>query len=88
MIERAINLVQGGYIEERHIILDTRYAGEEGGESLLKDDRPLRQILQETEKRVLKEAVERLGSSRRVGAVLGISHTAVIKKMKKYGIRP
>lgn len=88
VIERAINLVQGGYIEERHIILDTRYAGEEGGESLLKDDRPLRQILQETEKRVLKEAVERLGSSRRVGAVLGISHTAVIKKMKKYGIRP
>ena len=88
VIERAINLVQGGYIEERHIILDTRYAGEEGGESLLKDDRPLRQILQETEKRVLKEAVERLGSSRRVGAVLGISHTAVIKKMKKYGIKP
>ena len=87
VIERAINLVQGGYIEERHIVLDTRYAGKEGGESLIRDDRPLRQILQETEKRVLKEAVERLGSSRRVGAALGISHTAVIKKMKKYGIK-
>ncbi len=40
MIERAINLVQGGYIEERHIILDTRYAGKKAAESLLKDDRP------------------------------------------------
>lgn len=87
VIERAINLVQGGYIEERHIILDTRYADKEGGESLLRDDRTLRQILQETEKRVLKEAVERLGSSRRVGAALGLSHTAVIKKMKKYDIK-
>jgi TyrR family helix-turn-helix protein len=88
VIERAINLVQGGYIEERHIILDMRYADREGGGNLLKDDRTLRQILEETEKRVLKEAVERLGSSRRVGAALGISHTAVIKKMKKYDIKP
>ncbi|NLO26127.1 MAG: sigma 54-interacting transcriptional regulator [Clostridiales bacterium] len=88
VIERAINLVHGGYIEEKHIVLDTRLTGQNGYEGVLEYGKGLREILGETERRILTEAVKRLGSSRKVGAALGISHTAVIKKMKKYNIKP
>lgn len=84
VIERAMNLVDGSYIEERHIILDTRYRDKTQGGAVPWYGRSLREILEETEKRVLSEAVNRLGSSRKVGKALGLSHTAVIKKIKKY----
>lgn len=87
VIERAINLVHGGYIEEKHIVLDARLSGQNGYEGILENKKGLREVLEETERRVLTEAVKRLGSSRKVGAALGISHTAVIKKMKKYNIK-
>jgi transcriptional regulator of aroF, aroG, tyrA and aromatic amino acid transport len=33
---------------------------------------------------ILRETYRRFRSSRRMGAVLGLSHTAVLKKMRKY----
>ncbi|MBA1334376.1 MAG: Response regulator of zinc sigma-54-dependent two-component system [Firmicutes bacterium] len=86
VIERGINLVEGSYIEERHIILDTRYmeSSYETGSSWYGEN--LKDILEETEKRVLSHAVEKLGSSRKIGKALGLSHTAVIKKLRKYNL--
>ncbi|WP_245693079.1 TyrR/PhhR family helix-turn-helix DNA-binding protein [Sporomusa acidovorans] len=38
------------------------------------------------EKIILRETVKRFGSARRVGSVLGLSHTAVLKKLRKYNL--
>ena len=60
------------------------------GAKLLKPESPyvgsLSQALQEAEKRVLFQAKRELGSSRRVADALGISHTTVNNKLKKYAL--
>lgn len=45
----------------------------------------LREVVELAEKDVLRKALARYKNSRQIGRSLGISHTAVLKKMKKYG---
>ncbi|MDR3560544.1 MAG: sigma 54-interacting transcriptional regulator [Negativicutes bacterium] len=52
-----------------------------------KDITNLRKIYEEEEKRLLAEAYHQAKSTYRVAEVLGISQTAVMKKMKKYGLK-
>lgn len=40
----------------------------------------------EMERELIIQAISKYGSSRAVGKALGVSHTTIIKKMKKYGI--
>lgn len=47
----------------------------------------LEERLGEVERDILQEAIQKFHSSRRLGAALGLSHTAVLKKLKKYGLR-
>jgi TyrR family helix-turn-helix protein len=44
-------------------------------------------LIQEIEKHYLKQAHSKFSSSREIGKFLGISHTAAINKMKRFGIR-
>jgi transcriptional regulator of aroF, aroG, tyrA and aromatic amino acid transport len=46
----------------------------------------LHERLAQVEKTILLETTKRFGSARRVGSVLGLSHTAVLKKLRKYGL--
>ena len=46
----------------------------------------LKDALEQTERALLTKALNKYKKSRKVGQVLGISHTAVLKKMKKYQI--
>jgi TyrR family helix-turn-helix protein/PAS domain S-box-containing protein len=46
----------------------------------------LKHILDDVEKMVILEVVKNYDSSRKAGKVLGISNTAVLNKMKKYGL--
>lgn len=46
----------------------------------------LKNIMDEVEKKVILEVVKSYDSSRKAGKVLGISNTAVLNKMKKYGL--
>lgn len=39
------------------------------------------------ERDLIIESLTRYGSIRKVGQALGVSHTTVIKKMRKYGIK-
>jgi PAS domain S-box-containing protein/TyrR family helix-turn-helix protein len=41
----------------------------------------------EMERELIIQAISKYGSSRAVGQALGVSHTTIIKKMKKYGIQ-
>jgi TyrR family helix-turn-helix protein len=44
-------------------------------------------LIQKIEKHCLKQACSQFSSSREIGNFLGISHTAAINKMKRFGIR-
>ena len=86
----------GNFLECLAIIVSSDDIGPEHfeltelGAKLLKPARPytnnLSEALQEVEKRILFQAKRELGSSRRVADALGISHTAVNNKLKKYAL--
>lgn len=45
---------------------------------------PLKEALEQTEREILFKALRKYRNLRRIGQVLGISHTAVLRKLKKY----
>jgi len=54
--------------------------------TLDKSNRPLKEIVANFERDLLREAALEHKSSRQIASRLGISHTAVLKKMKQYGL--
>ena len=87
IIERAVNLVDGNQVQSEHILLGKaeKVLAENGGVQF-ETYQTLEERLAELEKVILQESLKKFRSSRRVGAVLGLSHTAVLKKMRKYGL--
>jgi transcriptional regulator of aroF, aroG, tyrA and aromatic amino acid transport len=86
VMERAVNLAREGDITLDHIILDQ----ETVPSTPIQTSAPmpkLKAALSELEYRILKEAVEKYGTSRQVGKILGMSHTAVLTRMRKYNLR-
>jgi transcriptional regulator of aroF, aroG, tyrA and aromatic amino acid transport len=86
VMERAVNLAREGDIALEHIILDqesvpTTSIIEQASVRKLKD------TLNELECQILREAIIKHGTSRQVGKMLGISHTAVLNRMRKYNLR-
>jgi len=51
-----------------------------------KGNKPLKEIVANLERDLIRQAVLEHKSSRQIALRLGISHTAVLKKMKQYGI--
>jgi len=84
-IERAVNLVDGVEVQSEHIFLG-RLSGAPTTPTLVQFEtyQTLEERLGEIERVILQETFRRFRSSRRMGAVLGLSHTAVLKKMHKY----
>ncbi|HWR29904.1 MAG TPA: sigma 54-interacting transcriptional regulator [Negativicutes bacterium] len=86
VLERAINLIEGTVILAHHVLVQGNATTapimppHPGGHARLGD------AVAETEREALMQAVQRHSSSRKLGESLGLSHTAVLKKMKKYGI--
>lgn len=87
IIERAVNIVKGTRVLPEHIIFGRRTnlsAALTYADAM--QNKTLGEILDETEKRVLKQALSQYPSSRKLGRALGISHTSVIKKLHKYNL--
>ena len=53
--------------------------------TLDKGHRPLKKIVADLERDLLRQALQECKGSRQIGSRLGISHTAVLKKMRRYG---
>ncbi|HZK56144.1 MAG TPA: sigma 54-interacting transcriptional regulator [Desulfosporosinus sp.] len=87
IIERAVNLVDGVEVQVEHIFLG-RLSGSTAVPTLVQFEtyQTLEERLGVLERVILKETSLRFRSSRRMGAVLGLSHTAVLKKMHKYNL--
>lgn len=87
IIERAANLVDGGEVQPEHIFLG-KVSGLQMAPPVVQFEKyqTLEERLAELEVVILKETLRRFRSSRRMGAVLGLSHTAVLKKLHKYAL--
>ncbi len=85
IIERAVNLVDGAEVQSEHIFVGHLSGLPTAPTSVqFENYQTLDERLGEVERIILQETARRFGSSRRMGAVLGLSHTAVLKKMRKY----
>lgn len=83
VIERAVNIMDGAILLTEHIIFDHDYTPQKH-ETV--SERTLDQLVAEVERDVLTKALTRYHSLRQLGAALGLSHTAVLKKLRKYGL--
>lgn len=91
VIERAINLVESGEIKPEHIILD------DAKNAISKDMFPerdvegaltsLKTVSHQAELELLQQALKLHGSSRKAAKALGVSHTTILNKIKKFGLR-
>ena len=87
-VRELVNLIERLVITSPHDLIDagdlpykqTRPSGEQGQSPRLK------RSLEEMEKTILARAKQEYGSSRMIAKALGLSHTAVQKKIKKYGL--
>ncbi|MBM7855926.1 transcriptional regulator of aroF, aroG, tyrA and aromatic amino acid transport [Desulfohalotomaculum tongense] len=89
VIERAINLVEGEAILPEHIILD-HGTGPQLEQVNIPGSRQevstLKEVAAAAEIKVLKAALKRCGTVRRAAKALGVSHTTVLNKIKKYNL--
>ncbi|MCF6097514.1 sigma 54-interacting transcriptional regulator [Thermovorax subterraneus] len=82
VMERAMNLCKDHIIKVKDIIINSPPFLLSPSEKYLH----LKEMVEETEKEALLRALSQGGSARKAAKILGVSHTTVIKKMKKYGI--
>ncbi len=85
-IERAVNLVEGRSIQIEDIVMDSKKAAAPLPIECAEGKKTLREILDETEKKILCQALCHYHTSRKLARALGISHTGVIQKLHKYGL--
>ena len=80
VIERAVNLTTERIIDSNSLFL------EEKDQILFTfgERKTLRYMVEQVEKRAIADALEKNSSIRKAAKELGISHTALIKKINKY----
>jgi len=79
VIERAMNLAQGERIEPENIILPEKNLAS-------KSPSGLKRAMEEIERQAVIEALNQGGSVRKAAKILGVSHTTIINKMRRYRI--
>jgi len=79
VIERAVNLAEGEELETIHIALPE-------GASREKRLGDLKKAIEEVEREALLKALSEGGSARKAAKILGVSHTTVINKIRRYRI--
>lgn len=84
VIERAINIVTASTLLTEHVIL--HYDTPDSKPQLTQLHHTLEEALEKTEREVLCRALRQFHTSRQLGKMLGLSHTAVLKKLRKHGL--
>lgn len=84
ILERAINLCDGGTIFSRHLTLKMNKSEELEREDIA----PLKESVENFEKKTIEKAMKLYqGDKKKVMICLGISKTTFYEKLKKYGIK-
>jgi TyrR family helix-turn-helix protein/PAS domain S-box-containing protein len=86
VIERTVNIMAGSVILAENIVLDHGFIYEAEA-PLSSDARPLKDIVAEVERATLVQALEKYSTSRKMGSALGLSHTAILKKIRKHSLQ-
>ena len=86
VMERAVSFASQGEITQDHIILDNINPPIAIVASPISKNRKLKEVLEEMECCILCETINKYGASRQVGKILGLSHTGVLNRMRKYNI--
>ncbi|NEZ76519.1 AAA family ATPase [Clostridium botulinum] len=85
IIERTMNLCSDNILSDKNLSINTNITlnndkNNDSGALLLQD------IVEKAEKCAIQKVMNEYKSLRKVGKVLGVSHTTVMNKIKKYGI--
>ncbi len=87
VVERAMNLCYSNLLNEDNLILDfeknTNYINEEKRDDF---SFTLKEVVEIAEKKALLSAIKKHSSFRKAAKTLGISHTTIMNKIKKYNI--
>ena len=90
LIERAMNLCSGDILTSKDIIIDYLYKSEDIIQSIIEDDdikiSTLKEEMENYEKEIIMKVYNINKSYRESAKILGISHTSVMNKVKKYKI--
>lgn len=95
VIERAVNLCSGTLITPEHLLLEKeelivpkeqKAQTVEFGKKQTPPPKKLRELVAETERKAIIDALQRRGSIRQAAKALGVSHATVINKMRQYNI--
>ncbi|MGE5590865.1 MAG: TyrR/PhhR family helix-turn-helix DNA-binding protein, partial [Bacillota bacterium] len=96
VVQRALVLAPGAVIGPEHLMLEGGAAGSAAGSSAAAAApaggaaaaaRPLRSRVDSLEREVLLEVLSRTGSARKAAAELGVSHTTILNKLRRLGLR-
>jgi transcriptional regulator of aroF, aroG, tyrA and aromatic amino acid transport len=88
VIDRAAILCPNEILDERYIILSHELRpGIASAAAPPQPDQPLKDQLDRLEKTILQEVLGRAPSVRQAAKTLGVSHTAILNKIKKHGLR-
>ena len=86
IIERAVNIATTNEIMPDDIVFDT-------GRAIPVNKLPteilpenLDEAVAQAERNILARAMKKYKTSRKLGMALGVSHTSILRKMKKYGL--
>lgn len=83
VVLRAIHLTHDGDIDISNLII----AGEkkpEPGKKLVQHECNIKKTIDHTEKAILEQALKKFGSARGAARAVGLSHTAVLNKIRRY----
>jgi transcriptional regulator of acetoin/glycerol metabolism len=84
VVERAISLVDGDIIEERHLPDFLHAESHMPVDKFPRDCRPSN--IEEVEKEAILEAVRQFGELQLAARSLGISRSTLYRRLKKYGL--
>lgn len=87
VIERAMNLCEDKILTQDYLFFDfNREYKSESNSLIISNDIKLKDLVALCEKEAIVRVMEKSKSIRKSAKVLGISHTALVNKIKKYGI--
>ena len=85
VIERAVSIACHGEISESHIMLD--YDTQHDTSQIPNvSSCNFKEALDQVERSMLQKALAQYGTSRKMGKALGLSHTAVLNRIRKYNL--
>jgi transcriptional regulator of aroF, aroG, tyrA and aromatic amino acid transport len=91
IVERGINLAGSNIIKPENLLVNTDdekiYDNCNDNPPYQEEIIPLKEATSRAEKEVIEKALKKYKSSREAGRVLGVSHTTILNKMKRYNIK-